>query len=114
MSVSEFDCNRLPQQDAPRLATERNACSIRPRAEARVDWRAIFRGHVARIDDVLGVKRDAEQWSALAGAITLPCLGNRLIRVNVLPSLNVRFPLSNAVKARPGHSFASCFPRSHR
>src|ERR1700712_5782722 len=89
MEIGELSRNPFSKQYCTRLAADRDACGISPWTMTGIDRRAVLGGHVARIDNVFHIERNADQRAARAATIARPCLRYCLFRIYVLPSLHL-------------------------
>src|SRR5512135_2592052 len=83
---------RLAQKHSARRAAERHASGVRPGTVAFVDGRAVLRGEVGRVHDVLGSKQHAVKRTAARGPVVLPLLRQSKSAVQMDLRLNLGFP----------------------
>ena len=77
-----------------------------------INRRSILSRHVARVYDVLYVEGHANQRSLCACTVTRLRFLYRLLRIHVLPRLNLRIPLGYALETGTSDRFARCLARA--
>src|SRR4051794_3038515 len=89
MAVGKFGCYRLAEDHAARDTDQRDAGGIRKRPVAAINRRTVLRRHVDSIDDVLDPDRYAAKRTPAAGSVNGACPGQRLLRIEPCPSLDL-------------------------
>ena len=89
MAVGEFGRHRLAEDDPAGGADQRDAGGIGKGPVAAVDRRAVLGRHVDRVDDVLDPDRNPGQQARSPGAVDRARLGQRLLRVEPHPGLDL-------------------------
>jgi hypothetical protein len=77
-----------------------------------INRRSILSRHVARVYDVLYVEGHANQRSVGACTVTRLRFLYRLLRIHVLPRLNLRIALGYALETGASDRFARCLARA--
>ena len=98
--MRELGGDVLAEQNAARLARDRDARRVPCRAVAAVDARAVFGRHVSGLDDVFDAERNALQHVASRAPVVLPREHERPFDIEVLPRLDLRLTRLDALSAR--------------
>lgn len=105
LEVGELCGHRLAEDQSTRMPCQGHTGRIARRPECLIERRAVPRGHVRRVDDVLDADGDPLQGTG-AELVQVPRHLQGSIHVKMLPCLYERLALTNAVQASADQSLA--------
>src|SRR5919204_6646796 len=89
MAVAKFGGYRLAEDHAARGTDQRDAGGVGKRPVAAIDRRTVLGRHVDSIDDILDPDWYAAKRTPAAGSVDGARLGQRLLRIEPCPSLDL-------------------------